>query len=222
MWKVLPKFGVIKALAIFFSTMFVSSVIWFFGDIVDFKVSIDVNNFFDVILFSGSVSIVFVLVIMLLAKFLWRVIWCLPIIGKICNRHVCPDLNGVWEGWITSNYKDENGNNIVKDVRMTIKADFLGFNIKLISLDNYQHSTVVQSEIYKDPRDGNYYISYVYESVVDVPKPTDDSKFDGAARLAVRMEDGSFKLVGLYWKNRKRTNPITFLLLRIKLHIGFG
>ncbi len=85
---------------------------------------------------------------------------------------------------------------------MTISADFLGFDIKLISDDNYQRSTVVQSEIYKDPRDNNYYVSYIFESVVDQPLSSDDSKFDGAAKLSVRFEDDGLKLVGTYWTNR--------------------
>lgn len=33
---------------------------------------------------------------------------------------------------------------------------------------------------------------YLYEAVVDQPKETDDSKFDGAARLDVRFENGQF------------------------------
>ena len=60
----------------------------------------------------------------------------------------------------------------------------------------------MQSEILKDPRDDTFYLSYIYEAVVDQPKATDDSKFDGAARLDVRFENGEVQLVGKYWTNR--------------------
>jgi hypothetical protein len=37
---------------------------------------------------------------------------------------------------------------------------------------------------------------------VDLPKETDDSKFDGAAKLAVRFESDDITLIGTYWTNR--------------------
>jgi hypothetical protein len=124
------------------------------------------------------------------------------LLGNILNIKVCPDLNGKWSGYIVSSFKDDSGKAITKQVEMDIAADFLGFDIKLRSKDNYQRSTVVQSEIYKDTRDGIFYVSYIFESVVDLPKETDDSKFDGAAKLAVRFDDNEITLIGTYWTNR--------------------
>lgn len=60
----------------------------------------------------------------------------------------------------------------------------------------------MQSELLKDSRDGSFYLSYIFEAVVDHPKETDQSKFDGAARLHVRFETDGIKLVGVYWTNR--------------------
>jgi len=44
-------------------------------------------------------------------------------------------------------------------------------------------------------------MSVLYESVVDLLLPTDDSKFDGA-KLIFRFEGDNMQLVGNYWTNR--------------------
>ncbi|ELA7336916.1 TPA: hypothetical protein ACN36B_004904 [Vibrio parahaemolyticus] len=202
MWKVLPKFGLIKFLAVIFAAIFLSALIYCFGDSVGFNLLLNKTNFIDSILISSTISFPFIVIIFIMAKYAWKPIWKAPLLGPICNKNVCPDLNGVWKGKIQSSYIGPDKRKIVKDVSMNISADFLGFDIKLISDDNYQRSTVVQSEIYKDPRDNNYYVSYIFESVVDQPLSSDDSKFDGAAKLSVRFEDDGLKLVGTYWTNR--------------------
>ncbi|MDF1690475.1 MAG: hypothetical protein P1U35_12790 [Cycloclasticus sp.] len=201
MWKVLPKLGLIKVLAFLFSILLLSVVITLLGD-ANFSVDLSKDNIFQVAAYSGGASLLFLFIVWLLAKRGWQWIWRIPYVGDILNKNVCPDLNGKWEGSISSNFKDESGSSITKSVEMVIKADFIGFDIHLKSKDNYQRSTVVQSEIYKDVRDGVFYMSYVFESVVDQPQVTDDSKFDGAAKLAVRFDGSDLNLVGTYWTNR--------------------
>lgn len=201
MWKVLPRFALIKILAFLFSVLLLSGVIAVLGDL-SLSVVLSNDNFWEAVNTSGVVALLFLFIVWLLAKFAWKVVWALPLVRNILNNKVCPDLNGKWNGHIISSFKDDSGKAITKQVEMDIKADFLGFDIKLRSKDNYQRSTVVQSEIYKDTRDGIFYVSYIFESVVDLPKETDDSKFDGAAKLAVRFEDNEIILIGTYWTNR--------------------
>jgi hypothetical protein len=201
MWKVLPKFGLFKALAFVFTILLLSTVIILLGD-PNFVVTLSIDNLIEVSAYSGAASIIFIGIIWLLAKWGWKAIWHIPKLGDLLDKNVCPNLNGKWTGHVVSSFKDEQGNPIEKQVEMEIKADFIGFDIRLKSLDNYQRSTVVQSEIYKDPRDGNFYVSYIFESVIDKPLSTDDSKFDGAAKLVVRFEADRISLVGTYWTNR--------------------
>lgn len=113
-----------------------------------------------------------------------------------------PNLNGIWEGTIQSNYLGEDGESTTKAVTLIIDADVFGFNVILNSDDNYQSSKVVQSEIYKDPRTNTFYLSYIFEAEVPIPEETDDRLFEGAAKLEVIMVDNSTLLKGTYWTNR--------------------
>ncbi len=201
MWKVLPRFGLIKTAAFLFTVLLLSAVVILLGDSSGI-VHLGGTDFIKAAKSSSIVSLFFILIVWLLAKWGWKPFWKNHWLGRLLNKVVCPDLNGSWSGEIISNFIDSSGKSITKEVLMEIKADFLGFDINLSSKDNYQRSTVVQSEIYKDSRDGVFYISYVFESVVDQPEPTDDSKFDGAAKLAVRFEGESMELIGTYWTNR--------------------
>lgn len=199
MWKVLPKFGFAKILLLLLCLLLTIGLVW------STQGWLGLTAFFaddGLAIVSGIVTpvlFVFASVIWLLGKFVWRCFWKTPIIGTLLNQKVCPDLNGCWMGNIVSMY---DGQRIEKEVKMNIDASFFGFTIHLKSTDGYQRSTVMQSELFKDSRDGSFYLSYIFESVVDQPKPTDQSKFDGAARLHVRFEDSGIKLVGVYWTNR--------------------
>ena len=184
MWKVLPKFGIAKIILLLLCLLLTVGLVW------STQGWIGLTGFFaddGLGIVSGIVTpvlLVFVCVIWLLGKFVWRWFWRIPIIGKLLNQKVCPDLNGCWMGNIVSMY---DGQRIEKEVKMNIDASFFGFTMHLQSTDGYQRSTVMQSELLKDSRDGSFYLSYIFESVVDQPKPTDQPKFDGAARLHVRF-----------------------------------
>ena len=187
MWQVLPKFGVFKITAFILAVITTSFFIWstegwlglvsFFsdggpGELLRVITPI-VLSFLGVIWFLGAIA--------------WKLLWKLPLFGGLLNQKVCPNLNGVWQGY----------------TEMTISATFFGFRIEFRSLDEYQKSKVVQSEIYKDPRDGSFQVSYIFEAEVEDPKPTDDSKFDGAAKLKVQyFKDKDLELSGVYWTNR--------------------
>jgi hypothetical protein len=202
MWKVLPKFGFAKVLVLLLCSIITIGLIWATKGWTGVTTFFSEDGFSVVSSLLMPVLICFVGITWLLGVYVWRWVWKIPFVGSLLNERVCPDLNGSWTGKTISTYKDEQGNPYEKEVNMVIKATFFGFDIRLLSVDKYQRSTVIQSEISKDLRDGAFYLSYIFESVVDQPKETDDSKFDGAARLHVRLEDGEVKLVGKYWTNR--------------------
>lgn len=191
MWNVLPKFFLVKTI---FSTFFLLIVVIIFSNTK--------NDFAEAIQLSSVCTLGFLFFIFTLAKWLWKPLWKIPKIGNILNRNICPDLNGSWTGRIESSFV-VNGSRTSKDVIVEIKADFFGFTITLRSADNYSTSKVVQSEIYKDPRTGTFYISYIFQAEVHLPEASDDKCFEGAARLEVIfLEDNKLELQGTYWTNR--------------------
>ncbi|HBC3912525.1 MULTISPECIES: hypothetical protein [Vibrio harveyi group] len=203
MWKVFPKFGLAKLL------MFVICALVTIGGVWVTRGWSGVTEFFErdgfdvVTRLTMPVLVLFILLTWLMGTYVWRVVWKIPYIGTtLLNQKVCPDLNGTWVGETVSTFSDNDGNPYRKAVTLDIKASFFNFDIRLISDDQYQRSTVVQSEIYKDQRDGSFYLSYIYESVVDQPLKTDDSKFDGSAKLHIRFDSSEITLVGVYWTNR--------------------
>lgn len=203
MWKVLPKFGVAKLLMFAVCILVTIGGVWvtsgWSGVAEFFK-----NDGFDVVArLTVPILFIFVGLTWLLGTYVWRAVWKIPYIGtELLNQKVCPDLNGTWVGEVVSTFKDKDGNPYRKPVTLDIKASFFNFDIRLISDDQYQRSTVVQSEVYKDHRDGSFYLSYIFESVVDQPLETDDSKFDGSAKLNIRFNESEMSLVGTYWTNR--------------------
>lgn len=193
MWKILPKFALIKFIAYGFSVLLISI---FLKYSTNFKGDALFNDLKNALSFVVPTTALFILVLYFLAKYLWKYIWKIPFFGKILNEKVCPDLNGLWVGEVQSSFGS-------KAVEMLIDADFIGFKITLRSMDNYMRSTVVQSDFYRGPRNGTFYVSYIFEAFVDRPEATDDSKFDGAAKLIVRFHsDKKIELAGAYWTNR--------------------
>jgi hypothetical protein len=201
MWKVLPKLGVLKILLLIFSALFLAVIILMLSPNDNAKL-IPWSEFGSAFELTTPVTIIFLAFIYILGTWGWLLFWKLPLVGNILNRYICPNLNGVWIGQIESNYLDEEGNKTIKNVELRIKADLFGFNISQYSLDGYQNSKVIQSEITKDSRTGTFYISYIYEGVVPIPEETDDRIFDGAGRLEVIFADESTTLKGTYWTNR--------------------
>lgn len=183
-----------------FSALLLAGLMMWLGE--DFKFIVEKDNFWKAVGFSSMAAFLLYGIVWVLAKWGWLLFWHIPGLKNILNKKVCPNLNGQWQGKIYSTHKDESGNQKIKVVNMNIKADFLGFDIFFDSADKYQESSVVQSEIYKDERNGKFSISYIFESIVPHPEPTDDSKFDGAAKLMISFEKDEIILKGTYWTNR--------------------
>jgi hypothetical protein len=195
MWKVLPKFALIKFISYGFSVLLISIILMLSDNFGGDFFLVDLKN---TLSFVVPTTFLFLIVIYVFAKYLWKLIWRIPILGKVLNTEICPDLNGLWIGKVQSSFSTE-----AKAVEMLIEADFIGFKITFRSIDNYLRSTVVQSDLYRDSRNGTFYVSYIFEAFVDRPEETDDSKFDGAAKLIVRFHsDQKIELTGTYWTNR--------------------
>ena len=204
MWKVLPKFALLKIGFLIFGIFLTTGLIWVGEGLPGVRVFFSGKKFSELLEITTPVLIVFATTVWLFASFVWKWIWSIPGLSGLLDRKVCPNLNGTWAGYIEAKYTDEQGDpmQIRKEVEMVIEATFLGFDISLRSVDGYQRSSVIQSDIFKDPRNGAFYLSYVFESIVDQPKPMDDSKFDGAGKLHVKFSKNGIELVGVYWTNR--------------------
>ncbi|WP_444917031.1 hypothetical protein [Microbulbifer sp. JMSA003] len=202
MWKVLPQFGLLKLLIFLLSAIATSALAWATGGWLSFVSFFSAEGFGKLIGVLTPIFIIFLAVVWLFGSIFWKWVWAIPGLGDMLNKNVCPDINGEWIGFTESTYKDESGNPVKTEVELTVKASFFSLDMKLKSTNEYQRSTVIQSEIYKDPRNGSFYVSYIFESVVDRPEAKDDSKFDGAAKLNVRFKDSEIELVGVYWTNR--------------------
>ncbi|EGU40156.1 hypothetical protein VII00023_22199 [Vibrio ichthyoenteri ATCC 700023] len=203
MWKIFPKFGLAKVLMFLICFLVTSGVTWFSSGWSGLAHFLKFDGFDVIAQLTMPVLLIFIFLTWLIGTYVWRAVWQIPYLGtSFLNQKVCPDLNGVWIGETISTFTDVDGNPYKKSVTLVVKASFFNFDIRLLSDDKYQRSTVVQSEIYKDQRDGSFYLSYIFESVVDRPLETDDSKFDGSAKLHVRFEENEVSLVGVYWTNR--------------------
>ena len=199
MWKVFPKLGLLKLLLAIFSALFLSALILLMGPDGG---GLSWNNFGDSFKLTTPIILIFAIVIFVIGKWGWLVFWKLPFLGVILHKSVCPNINGKWLGEIHSSYTDENGRKTTKEVELTVKADLFGFSLTLRSLDGYQESKVIQSELYRDSRTGTFYLSYIFEASVPIPKETDDRVFDGASKLEIMVNEQNTVLKGTYWTNR--------------------
>lgn len=199
MWKVFPKLGLLKLLLAIFSALFLSALILLMSPNGG---GLSWNTFGDSFQLTAPITLIFVFIIFVIGKWGWLALWKFPFLGAILHKSVCPNLNGKWLGEIHSSYADENGNKVTKEVELTVKADLFGFSLALRSLNGYQESKVIQSELYRDPRTGTFYLSYIFEASVPIPKETDDRLFDGAAKLEIIVKEEKTVLKGTYWTNR--------------------
>lgn len=199
MWKVFPRLGLLKILLAIFSALFLSALILLIGPDGG---ELSWGNFGDSFKLATPITIIFFVIIFFIGKWGWLVLWKFPFLGRVLHKAVCPNLNGKWLGEVHSNYIDEDGKKIVKEVELIIKADLFGFNLALRSLDDYQGSKIIQSELYRDPRTGTFYLSYIFEASVPIPKETDDRVFEGAAKLEIIITEENTFLKGIYWTNR--------------------
>lgn len=212
MWKVFPKLGLLKAVFAVFSALFLVAVILFVGP--HQTECITWSNFSSSLKLATPVTLFYIGLVYVIGKWGWMLLWKVPLLGKIMHTSVCPNLNGAWIGSIHSSFKNGDGKNITKEVKLRIKADIFGFDIIMRSSDGHQESKVIHSELYKDRRTNTFYLSYIFEGSVPFPEETDDRSFDGAARLEIDVESENTTMKGTYWTNRawQRSNNTAGIL----------
>lgn len=200
MWKAFPKLALWKTIFFVFSIFVVTAFVLVFSRSIDDSLSW--HNYFSLLKISSEVSVLFLCFLVFLSKWGWLILWKSPYLGKFLNESICPNLNGVWKGTIQSNFSNKEGEFLTKDVQMRIKADLLGVKIQLESSDDYQTSKVTHFDIHKDPKTEAFYLTYIYEGYIPVPKESDDRLYQGAAMLEIIDPSGNIKLKGTYWTNR--------------------
>jgi hypothetical protein len=192
----------VKLLSLLLSALIVAGLAITFG--VDrIWTPATVNPQFSDVFETISLTILaFLALVYVSGKWLWKWLWRTPRLGKALDTYLCPDLNGKYTGTISSNYADESGNPIEKEVEMEIQADFFRVSVFVKSVDNYQFSRVLVSELSKDPTDNGLLLIYVFESEVPKAVETDDKRFFGAARI--KLTRGGSDLIGRghYWTDR--------------------
>jgi len=201
MWKVFPLISLLKIIFLFFSVLLISAILIVIPSESNF-LNLTFTNFKSAISLATPVTLIFISLVYILGKWGWLLLWKAPLIGGLLNKYVCPNLNGSWKGKVESSFLGKDGNRTIKAVVLNIKADLFGFNITLDSLDEYQNSKVIQSELFKDKKTGAFYLIYIFESYVPIPKETDDRTFEGSAKLEIYFNDKSTCLKGTYWTNR--------------------
>ncbi|MBY5984246.1 hypothetical protein KUW18_09095 [Halomonas sp. DP5Y7-2] len=125
----------------------------------------------------------------LFGKHLWRYVY----IDYLKNRF-CPDFNGKWVGKVESNFG--GGKRI--EFPVEIEADFFSIKMKgktTVGRTYANYCKVVRAE------DGCFELEYMFKGFNDTPSETDDSYYEGAARLRV-MDISTMHMTGVFWTNR--------------------
>jgi len=142
--------------------------------------------------FLRSVSYTFTTLTFLafiVGKFLWKYIYI-----DFFKTHICPNLNGNWNGIITSNF--DTGTKV--EVPVKIAADF--FNIKMYIKTTVGYSHASYCRIIK-LEDGNYELQYIFKAVNYIVAATDVDYYDGAARVSIDITSPNI-MHGVFWTNR--------------------
>ncbi|WP_270375765.1 hypothetical protein [Marinicauda sp. Alg238-R41] len=128
----------------------------------------------------------------------------------VLRKTLLPDLNGIWEGEISSNYsrieaahqgKAADGVALkVVPIRLRIKHSLLAFSMSGKTPDTDGDTVSSIAGLYKNAA-GEWSIDYIYDQTVASPKQTDENWHKGAASLKL-SEDGS-RLEGVFWTRRQ-------------------
>jgi hypothetical protein len=125
----------------------------------------------------------------------WGLAWSLPCALGLGRWF--PDLNGTWVGKVKSSYTEAAG---LPDtaIELRIVQRWSGLCADAKSASGYSESTSVHVLAALEERKPVLWVNFV--SRQDAPKPTDESRYFGSARLVFDSESGCLK--GPYWTNR--------------------
>jgi len=125
----------------------------------------------------------------LFGKHLWKYLYT-----DFLKRKFCPDFNGKWKGRIESNY----GGGTTIDFPIEIEANFFSVEMRgktTIGRTYANYCRITRTE------DGCFELEYMFKGINDTPSETDDSFYEGAARLRV-MDVSTMYMKGVFWTNR--------------------
>lgn len=125
----------------------------------------------------------------LFGKHLWNYVYI-----DYFKNNFCPDFNGKWVGRVESNF----GGGTKIEFPIEIEADFFSIKMKgetTVGRTYANYCNVVRAE------DGFFELEYMFKGFNDTPSETDDSFYEGAARLRV-MDISTMYMKGVFWTNR--------------------
>lgn len=134
-----------------------------------------------------------------------RWLWRTPIAQRTQLVPV-PDLSGVYEGRLTSTFKDADGENVVRDIELMIQQTWTRMSVEMnvISGSSSSRSISAIGSISKDGTSAR--LIYLYQNKVNPGLADEDMRdHEGVADLRIRP-DGS--LEGTYFNARTRKGTI--------------
>ena len=144
-------------------------------------------------------------------KWAWKWVW------KVCpklNDWVFPDLNGRWQGVVTSNwpivqkllpeYEEENNTALSEHpITIDIKQTMFSIHLTMNADDNYSSSETIMVVPNKDKQSGTITLYELYQARVLTPKQNDSEGSRGAGVLTYRKDTDQGELIeGHYWTDR--------------------
>jgi hypothetical protein len=148
---------------------------------------------------SSTASIV-ILMTVVSGKFLWSPITHLPWFAE----EIYPNINGVWEGIVESNWIDPATGRRIRPVpvKVTIHQDFFSVDVRLMSGNAYTESKTVAAWPERDEKRTSPRLWYTFEAWTKNPQPDDAPVHQGSAVVDVVRSGDDIVLDGVYWTNR--------------------
>ena len=155
-------------------------------------------SIFKIITISSFISII--LLFILFNKFLSRKLWK---ILTFFNKSLFPDLNGTWEGVITSEEGIEfKIKAIIRQSLSSTEIDIHGESVKSITLETTPTIEKGQKKLY-----------YIYHAT---PKELSWSSYNGSTLFDIRKSDNRWELTGHYYTDRKTIGRISLKQISIE------
>ncbi|MBO9424316.1 hypothetical protein J7444_06265 [Labrenzia sp. R4_1] len=154
----------------------------------------------------SAVATAVLLVLVPAAYFLFRQIlkrW--PILQKL----TFPDLNGAWEGYLTTTWVDPETGNNPEPIPATVRINQTLFGIHVSLETDESVSDSAQEVLETDRKAGKYRVWYRYDNSPKAAVRHRSPNHGGLAFLEMHWEKDSNLLTGRYFTDRKTTGDIT-------------
>lgn len=128
--------------------------------------------------------------------------WKLRYIGTLFYR---PNLNGTWKGYITSDWRNENGDTIEpKEIFIVIRQSFIRIHFTTLT-DTFVGSSYSETLNLKKAI-GLKNVVYLYRK--ETSQKNDEDLREGATELRLIVGENCKQLNGKYWTNTKTQGTI--------------